>query len=80
MPTMTEIQRWDDSKLVAELRNPARERFPVTYTVLMAEAVARMLEGRMVTADQQFIVQGAQNIVPEELAALVERAVKKAVG
>jgi hypothetical protein len=46
MATITEVRSWSDSKLAAELRNPARERFPVSYTVLLAEATARLLEER----------------------------------
>lgn len=48
MATITEVKAWSDSKLVEELRNPARERFPVSYTVLLAEAMARLLEGRII--------------------------------
>lgn len=62
MASINEVKTWSDQKLVEALRDPARERFPVSYTVLLAEATARMLEDRLVAAGKpQRIQKGARN-------------------
>lgn len=39
------IRSWDDEKLISELRNPVRATLGEEgYTLIMAEAAARMLE------------------------------------
>lgn len=70
MATMAEVRKWSDTRLVEELRNPAREKFPVSYTVLMAEAMARLLEGSVITENVEPVMLRGALEIPDDVQAV----------